>query len=128
MTLSKMGQTWKERSQRKNQMAVKHLKWGKRGKKKAEILPYPSQSGKDQQNNWRQLLNRIGGANTYSLLVGLQIGPATLEISVENHQKCKNKSSLWLRNTTPWHVVKWTNILFHRYLLSHVHFCCIQNS
>lgn len=63
-----------------------------------EISSYSSQHGKDQQNNLQQMLGSgdmgwwWGVGNPHLLLVGLQNGSATLEISVGNPQKFKNLS------------------------------------
>lgn len=44
-----------------------------------------------------------------------------MEISVDNSQKSKNKSTTWPGFTTPWHMFKGLDIILHRYLVSHVH-------
>lgn len=57
----------------------------------------------------------------YTLVVHMQIGADTLEISLENPQKTKNKCPIWPSYIIPWRVPK--DILFHRYLLSNIHSC-----
>lgn len=62
------------------------------------------------------------------LLMRIQTGPATLEISVENPQKAKSKSTICPSCTTLWSMKKGLSILFHRYLLSHVCCCSIYSN
>ena len=56
---------------------------------------------------WITELERMQGkGNSFSLLVRLQAGLATLEISVENSQKVKNKSAIRPSYTIPGHLSK----------------------
>lgn len=51
------------------------------------------------------------GERESSLIVGLQTGVVTLEISIENYQKVKSESAIRPRYTTPWCVPKGLNNL-----------------
>lgn len=53
-------------------------------------------------------------------------------IKMENPQLNKhdlklNKSSTCFRSSTLQHMLKGLNILHHRYVLTHVNYCCIHN-
>ena len=69
------------------------------------------------------------------LLVVLQIDSTTIKISIKIHQphphaskKLKNQSTIWSSSTTPCHMPQGLDILVHRHLLDHTHFCFIHNS
>jgi hypothetical protein len=75
---------------------------------------------------WRD--RRKMKAYPHSLVEELQTGASIIENSVDNFQKSKNKSTMWLSYTTCWHMYKGFNILFHRYLISHIYYYSIHNS
>jgi hypothetical protein len=47
-----------------------------------------------------------GKRHTSTLLVGMQISATLVEISIEVHQNCKNKTTIGSNNTTPGHVTE----------------------
>lgn len=64
----------------------------------------------------------MGEGDIHPLVEALQIGSATLEISVENSYKAKNKSTIGSSYTVPQNVPKGRDILFHRQ-----RDCCMHN-
>ena len=62
----------------------------------------------------------------HPLLVGLQTGTATLDISVAGSQKTKKKTNVFLSYTTPWLIQKELNPLLHRSMPSHFLECVLQ--
>ena len=48
--------------------------------------------------------------NPCTLLVGMYMGVATVENSMEVSQKIKNRTITWLRNSTPGYISKETNL------------------
>lgn len=69
----------------------------------------------------------LGERNTYSLLIGVQTGTATVEINVEVPPKARNRPSRF-SYTTLGHIPKGLSISLQRYMLIHVHWCSIHNS
>jgi hypothetical protein len=64
-----------------------------------EIPPHTSQNGSDQKLRWQQMLVRMWRKrNTPPLLVGLQTGTTTLEISLAVPQKVGHSTS-WVTTT-----------------------------
>jgi hypothetical protein len=54
----------------------------------------PSQNCNYQENKQQQMLERMQGKrDPHTLLVGMQISPATIEISMEFHQKATSRST-----------------------------------
>ena len=51
---------------------------------------------------------------SFTLLVGMQAGAASLENSMEVPQKIKNRTTLWPSNCTTRHLPKGTGVLFRR--------------
>lgn len=85
------------------------------------ILP-----GSDYQRSRKQLVANTGGDKrkrvSHSLQVGLKNDRDAMEISMENPQKPKNKSTISPYYTvTPWCTTKGPGILFHRQQFNHVH-------
>lgn len=68
--------------------------------------------------------------NTHSLFMGMRMGAATLEISMENPQeKIKVKTNLpYDPDIPPLHIRPEDSHPTHRYLLSHVHCCPSHHS
>lgn len=74
------------------------------------------------------MMQRLWGkVNNYSLCGEMQTSPFTMEISVENHHKDMIKSTRYPIFTTPWCISKGLYKLFHRYLLTYILCCIIQN-
>lgn len=70
----------------------------------------------------------LGKIDLDSLLMGLQIGPVTLVISMENSQKAKEKSIINPSYSTHWYIPERLAMLFYRQLLSHVLYHSICNN
>ncbi|KAL6038894.1 hypothetical protein STEG23_007722 [Scotinomys teguina] len=66
--------------------------------------------------------------NTPPLLVGMQIGTTTLEISMANSQKIGNHSSSRPSHTTPGHIPKEYPVIPQGHMLNYVHSSFICNS
>lgn len=56
-----------------------------------EISFSPNQNGKDQQNNQQQMLEGMGAGGSSFTAGRMQTALATLQISVKNPPKAKNK-------------------------------------
>ena len=66
-----------------------------------------------------------GNGNPSALSVGMQIGIATMENSIEGPQKIKNRPTMWSSDSTSGYISKGNEIsVSKRYLYSHV-FCII---
>ena len=65
--------------------------------------------------------------NHPSLLVGVQIGTTTMEISMEIPQKTKNRTTISSSNPTPVHISR-QNFHSKRYLHQYIHCSTIHNS
>ena len=62
----------------------------------------------------KKMLERVSGeGNIYLWLVRLQTDVATMENSIENSQMAKNKSTMVLSYTAPWHMLKGLHIYRH---------------
>ena len=100
----------KEFSTKENRMAEKHLKMfiilnyqGSACQNKPEIPPHTSQNGSDLKLRWQQMLARMWwNRNTPPLLVRLQAGKTTLEVSLVFPQKIGHSSTGRSSNTPPW--------------------------
>ena len=70
-----------------------------------------------------------GKGNPSALLVGMQIGTATMENSIEGPQKIKNRPTMWSSNSTSGYISKGNEIsISKRYLHSHVLCIIFDNS
>lgn len=67
-------------------------------------------------------------SNPHSGSVGLQTCSATLEITLKELSKAKNKSTLQPSYITPQHMPKGLNIVLHRYLSQSTSLHSIYNS
>jgi hypothetical protein len=84
-------------------MAKKHLKnvqhpyhQGNTNQNNPEIPRYTSQNGYDQKLRWQQMLLRVWRKKkSLPLLVGLQAGTTTLEISLAVLQKTEQRILTW---------------------------------
>ena len=65
--------------------------------------------------------------NSLILLVGMQIGAATMKNSMEVPQTTKNSVAVWSRNLNPGHVLR-QNYNSKRYMHPYVHSSTIHNS
>ena len=67
--------------------------------------------------------------NPSALLVGMQIGTATMENSMELTQKIKNETTVWCHNSTSGYLsgeIRYTNL--KRYMHPYIHCSTIYNS
>ena len=62
-----------------------------------------------------------------TLLVGMQVGAATMENCMEVPQETKNRVAIWSSNPTPRHILR-QNYNSKRYMHSDVHSSTIYNS
>lgn len=79
----------------------------------------------------RNAVRLWGKRNPHSLLVGLQTGAATVEISMRNSQKCKSWSFMQLGYNTPCCTSKGIDTLLQKlqkYLFNNVHCHATHNS
>ena len=65
--------------------------------------------------------------NLPTLLVGMWIGSATMDNSMEIPQKTKNRVVIWSSNSSPGHIPK-QNYNLKRYMCIYVHSSTIYNS
>lgn len=69
--------------------------WGNVSQNNFEVLSYPIQNGKDQQNDCGQMQKGVLRVRvTHSQLMGLHTGAATIKVSVDNSQEAKDKSAI----------------------------------
>ena len=67
--------------------------------------------------------------NPWTLLVGMKIGAATMENSMEVPQKTKNRTAIWSSNSTPGYISEENgNTNLKRYMHPNVHSSIIYNS
>ena len=72
---------------------------------------------------------RKKGVNPCALLVGMEIGAATMENSMEIPQKTKNRTTITSSNSTPGYLYEENkNINLKRYMHPEVHCSIIHNS
>lgn len=83
---------------------------------------------KTRTSDWQMLVWMGGKGDTYTLLVGVQICAATVEIGVMIPQKARHGSTIGSRYITPGHIPKGLYILLQRHLLIHDDCCSINNS
>ena len=70
-----------------------------------EISPHTCQNGiKWTHRKWQMLARMRKKRNPFALLVGMQIGAATPENSMEVPQEIKNRTTLWPSNCTTRHL------------------------
>ena len=65
--------------------------------------------------------------NPPTLLVGMQIGAASVENGMEAPQKTKNRATIWSSNPTPEHIYK-QNCSSKRYTNPYVHKSAIHSN
>ena len=76
----------------------------------------------------QEMLERVWRKeNPPTLLVGMQIGEATMENSTEVPQKTKNRVAIWSSNPTPGHISR-QNYNSKRYMDPYVHSSTIYDS
>lgn len=83
--------------------------------KATEILDHPSQNSKDQLSNWQQILLLVLRERKLLVTAGGNANWCShSEINAEDHQKTKNKSTVWPSYNIPWHMIKRTYIILHQ--------------
>ena len=90
----------------------------------------PCQSRHHQKDNkWQVLARMWRKGNPPALLVGMEIGAATVENSMEVCQKIKNRTIILSSNSTPGYLPKVNeNTNSKRYMQLYVHWTIIYNS
>jgi hypothetical protein len=78
-------------------------------------------TGNNNKCWWEQ-----GKSNTYPLFVEMQISLSTVQISMEDPQRVKDRTSIWSSYTAPGYVLKRIKVNFlHKYPYSHVYYSTI---
>ena len=82
------------------------------------------------KNKKQQVLVRMWRKrNPHALLVAMQTGAATVENSMEFHQKIKNKIAIWSSNSTTWYLPKENeNTNLKRYMHLYIYCSIVYNS
>ena len=93
------------------------------------LQEWPLSKTKQTNNNkWQMLVSRWRKGNHYALLVQMQIFAASMENSMQVHQKVKNRATIWSRNPTSEYIPKENKNRILRRLHTHVHYNIVHNS